>query len=84
MMRTPRAEHLTLRFSRGAQAGAAATLCNVAFLLLTPATAMTRRTRARRKEVAHAAKPLLHEAIRGARNARTARITENAPVTPRT
>lgn len=30
------------------------------------------------------ASPLIHEAIRRARNAWTARIVENAPVTPRT
>src|ERR1041385_997274 len=41
-------------------------------------------TRARRKDVDRAVKQLRHEATRRPRNAWIARITENAPVTPRT
>jgi len=38
----------------------------------------------RAKESSYATKPVRHEATRRARNAWTARIAENAPVTPRT
>ena len=41
-------------------------------------------TRARRMKLACTTKPVHHEATRRARNAWTARITENAPFTPRT
>ena len=57
-------------------------LCTLAVLLLTPATAMARPGQA--KGLDRAVKQLRHEATRRTRNAWIARITENAPVTPRT
>ncbi len=66
------------------KAAADATAVHCGLPALDPSHTGDAPTRAGQKEVARAAKPLRYEVTRRPRNAWTERITENAPVTPRT